>query len=221
MNDPASRPRRFREVGQPRGRAQFAGVLLHGRGRAPEEKIDLAARLAHLEAIRWIVPAAETGSWYPNRFSDPLSANEPDLSYAVAECHEAMLEASEAGRLGPERLAVIGFSQGACIATEYVLRHPGKCGTTIVFTGGVMGLPAEIAMKTAPNLLAGLEVFLTGSDVDEWIPEEATRETARVLSESGANVTLRVYQGRPHIVSQEEMAEGTKFLEAHLLKQNL
>ena len=133
-----------------------------------------------------------------------------------------MLEASEAGRLGPERLAVIGFSQGACIATEYVLRHPGECGTLIVFTGGVMGLPAEIAMKTAPNLLAGLEVFLTGSDVDEWIPEQATRETARVLSESGANVTLRIYQGRPHIVSQGEMAEGTKFLEAHLLvKQNL
>ena len=132
-----------------------------------------------------------------------------------------MLEASEAGRLAPERLAVVGFSQGACVATEYALRHPGECGTMIVFTGGVMGLPAEIARKTSADLLAGLEVFLTGSDMDEWIPEEATRETARVLSESGANVTLRVYQGRPHIVSQEEMAEGTKFLEAHLLRQNV
>src|ERR1700685_4675729 len=99
MGSHVAHPRHWREVGQPRGTAQLAGVLLHGRGRTPTEKVDLAARLAHLEAIRWLVPAADTGSWYPNRFMDPITFNEPFLSRAVEECHEAVSEASEQGRL--------------------------------------------------------------------------------------------------------------------------
>jgi predicted esterase len=56
-------------------------------------------------------------------------------------------------------------------------------------------------------------VLLTGSDADDWIPVEATRESARVLVELGADVTLRVYHGRPHIVSDEEIAEARAILE--------
>jgi predicted esterase len=55
---------------------------------------------------------------------------------------------------------------------------------------------------------------VTGSDSDEWIPEASTRETARLLSELGAEVRLRVYKGRPHIVSPEELAEARDFIRA-------
>ena len=55
---------------------------------------------------------------------------------------------------------------------------------------------------------------MTGSDSDEWIPEASTRETARLLSELGAEVRLRVYKGRPHIVSPEELAEARDFIRA-------
>jgi phospholipase/carboxylesterase len=201
----------FQEVGQPRGAAPFAGVLLHGRGIGPQGKVDLAARLGHLNGIRWIVPGSNVGSWYPNRFWDPIEANEPFLTEAVETCEEALEEASENGRLPPERLAVVGFSQGACIALEYALRHPGRCGTLIVFTGGLMGSPGTNPKLPAPSL-KGLRVLLTGSDVDEWIPEQSTRETARVLENLGARVTLRIYPGRTHVVCDEELAEAQALL---------
>ena len=64
--------------------------------------------------------------------------------------------------------------------------------------------------------LAGLRVLLTGSDADDWVPEEYTRETARVLADLGAEVHLRMYAGRPHIVSEDEIVEARSFLASHL-----
>ncbi len=203
----------FRTIGSARGVSRFAGVLLHGRGKTPEEKIDLAARFGNIEGIRWVVPEAETpGSWYPGRFWDPREVNEPYLSEAVERCHEAVLEAGEHGRLTPEHLVIVGFSQGACVALEYALRHPGQVGSLIVFTGALMGLPGSDWKATAPRSLAGLRLLLTGSDIDDWVPEYNSHEAARLFRELGAHVQLRIYTGRPHIVSEEEIAEARSFL---------
>jgi phospholipase/carboxylesterase len=205
---------RVRAVGSVRGASQFAGVLLHGRGKTPEEKIDLAARFGSIEGIRWVVPEAETaGSWYPGRFWDPREQNEPFISEAVVRCHEAVLEASENNRLGPERLVIVGFSQGACLALEYALRHPGQVSSLIVFTGALLGVPGSDWKATAPRSLAGLRLLLTGSDVDDWVPEENTHEAADLFRELGADVQLRIYTGRPHIVSEDEIDEARGFLQ--------
>jgi phospholipase/carboxylesterase len=185
---------------------------LHGRGRTADEKVDLAARLGTLDGMRWLAPGADLGSWYPNRFWDERASNEPFLTEAVERCDEAVKEASEDGRLSPGLIAIVGFSQGACVALEYALRHPGRCGILIVFTGALMGPPGT-DWRSRAGPLAGLRVLLTGSDADDWIPVEATRESARVLVELGADVTLRVYRGRPHIVSDEEVAEARAILE--------
>jgi phospholipase/carboxylesterase len=200
-----------REVGQPRGTSRRAGVLLHGRGRTPEEKVNLAAKMRHVEDMRWVVPSADAGSWYPNRFMDPIATNEPYLSQAIERCDEAIKEASEDGRLAADRIAMVGFSQGACLALEYVLRRPGRCGSVIAFTGALMGL-SERDWKTASRPMAGLRVLITGSDADEWIPEQCTRESARILRELGAEVVSIIYNGRPHIINEEELAEAAAFL---------
>jgi predicted esterase len=206
-------PPQVRSVGSARGSSQFAGVLLHGRGKTPEEKIDLAARFGNIPGIRWVVPEAETpGSWYPGRFWDPRESNEPHLSDAVGRCHQAVWEASENGRLGSERLVIVGFSQGACLALEYALRHPGHAGSLIVFTGALMGVPGSDWKAIAPCSLEGLRLLLTGSDVDDWVPEPNTLEAANLFRELGADVQLRIYKGRPHIVSAEEIDEARSFL---------
>ncbi|HTC87091.1 MAG TPA: alpha/beta fold hydrolase [Bryobacteraceae bacterium] len=203
----------MRSVGSLRGASRLGGVLLHGRGKTPEEKIDLAARFGNIEGIRWVVPEAETpGSWYPGRFWDPREVNQPYIDEAVERCHEAVLEASENGRLGSERLVIVGFSQGACLALEYALRHPGRVGSLIVFTGALLGVPGSDWKSTAPRSLAGLRLLLTGSDVDDWVPEENTHEAANLFRELGADVQLRIYPGRPHIVSEEEIDEARNLL---------
>ena len=190
----------------------MAAVLLHGRGRTPEEMIGLADRLS-LDSCRWVVPAAATGSWYPHRFMEPLDLNEPSLSRAIDDCDRAVDDASEQGRIPSARIVVIGFSQGACLAAEYALRHPGRCGALVMFTGGLIGPPGR-AWRLAPpaTTLGGLPVLLTGSDVDEWVPEARVRETASVLTALGADVQCRIYTGRAHIVSDEEIVDARELI---------
>jgi len=164
-----------------------------------------------LDGIRWLAPAADTGSWYPGRFFDPLAVNEPYLTEAIEQIDEVVEEAREGGRIDPCQIFLVGFSQGACLALEYALRRPGHCGALVVFTGGIFGAPDE-TRTFPPHALAGLRVLLTGSDADEWISEASTRQTAQVLTDLGADVTLRIYHGRPHIVSEEELEEARGFI---------
>ncbi len=159
-----------------------------------------------------MVPAADTGSWYPNRFFDGVPANEPFLTEAVARCQAAVVEASEGGRLGPERLVIAGFSQGACLALEYALRYPGSVGTLIVLTGALVGAPSSDIR------LNGLRVLLTGSDIDDWVPERYVLDTAQVLTDLGAQVTLRMYPGRPHVVNEDEIEQARDILRALLAR---
>ncbi len=198
------------ESGAPKGQAKLGGILLHGRDRSREEKVVLASSFG-VEGIRWLAPAADTGSWYPGRFFDPRAANEPFLTRAIGQCDLVVEEASEEGRLGPERLVMVGFSQGACLALEYAWRRPGRCGAFIVLTGALIG-PPDMTWPSSGHVLAGTRVLLTGSDADDWISEEQTRHTARVLEDLGAEVRLHIYRGRPHIVTEDEMGEARTFL---------
>jgi predicted esterase len=197
---------RVRETGAARGAAQFAGVLLHGRGKTPEEKIDLAARFGNIPGIRWLVPVAETpGSWYPGRFWDPRQSNEPFLTEAVERCHEAVEEASEGGRLGAQQIVIVGFSQGACLAIEYALRHPGRVGSLIVFTGAVMAKGFEDTSFYTHTALLSLNegvipptINYTTPDPEcdlDYTPREARKKEMRIaISNSfafgGNNVCL-------------------------------
>jgi phospholipase/carboxylesterase len=188
--------------------AEMGGVLIHGRYRTPEEMVYLSSRL-NLDMIRWIAPAAgHDRSWYPGLFMDPVSSNEPALTQAVKQIDNSLASASEDGRLGPGQLVMMGFSQGACLTVEYALRHPGRCRTLIVLTGGLFG-PSGTKWPDSPTLLSGTRVLLTGSDVDEWIPEARVYETARVLTTLGAAVNVRIYHARPHEVSDAELAEAS------------
>jgi len=196
----------------------LGGVLLHGRGSTPADMLGLADRLS-IDGCHWVAPAAATGSWYPHRFMEPIDANEPFLSRAIDACDQAVEEAGEHGRIPSSRIVVVGFSQGACLAAEYVLRHPGRCGALVMFTGGLIGPPGTSWTLAPPaTTLGGLPVLVTGSDVDEWVPEARVRETACVLTALGADVRYRLYAGRDHIVSDEEILEARQFIELSTLK---
>ena len=207
------RPARFLEAGRPKGEAELGGVLIHGRYRTPEEMVYLASRL-NLDQIRWIAPAAgQDRSWYPGLFMDPISANEPALTQAIRQVDIAVDRASENGRLDASRLVMIGFSQGACLTAEYAMRHPGRCRTLIILTGGMFGPPGT-EWPGPPTMLSGTRALLTGSDVDEWIPQSRVHETARALAALGAEVKLCMYHGRPHEVSDAELTEARVLIKA-------
>lgn len=189
-------------AGAPLGRGVIAGVLLHGRGATALSILDLAAAFDRPE-VTWLAPQARSNTWYPNRFLAPLESNEPWLSSALAAVGDVIAQAEAAG-ISRQRVLLAGFSQGACLALEYLLRHPGHAGGAAGLSGGLIGPPGT-AWPDAGRL-DGVPVFLGCSDVDFHIPKERVLESADVLRSRGAEVQAILYPGLDHTVNEDEVA---------------
>jgi phospholipase/carboxylesterase len=183
--------------------ADLAMVLLHGRGSSAEDILELGSAL-HLPNVAYLAPQAAGHTWYPLSFLALREANEPYLSSALAKVDSVVRILEQAG-FGPERIVVAGFSQGACLATEFVASHPARYGGLIAFTGGLIGPPGSLQYSPTAGELAGTPALLCSGDPDPHVPWTRVEESAAILSAMGATVTTKRYPGRPHTVTQQEL----------------
>jgi len=175
--------------------------MLHGRGASAEDMIALAREIRVLD-IAYIAPQAPGNTWYPYSFLAPIAQNEPALSLALETVHTIVSSLADSG-FGAERLAIMGFSQGACLSLEYSARHVSRYAAIIGLSGGLIGPPGTARNYTGS--FDGTPVFLGCSDVDSHIPLERVHETTDVFRRLGANVDERIYEGMGHTVNVDEM----------------
>jgi predicted esterase len=191
--------------GQPtlaEGRSGTAAlVLVHGRGASAESMLALGREL-RIEGLALIAPQAAGNTWYPYSFLAPIKQNQPGLDSALRRI-ESIVEDLVASGIPSRRIALLGFSQGACLTLEFVARHPRRYGAVMGLTGGLIGPPD--APRDDPGSLGGTPVFLGAGDPDPHVPFARVRETAEVLTRMGATVELRRYPGMPHSIGEDEL----------------
>jgi predicted esterase len=195
-------------AGAPLDRAPAAMLMIHGRGASAEDILALAAELGHPE-LAYVAPQAAGSTWYPHSFLAPLASNEPFLSSALAAVAAALARVAAAG-IPPERTVLLGFSQGACLATEFAARHARRYGGVAGLSGGLIG--PDGTPRDYPGSLAGTPVFLGCSDVDPHIPAARVRESAEVLRRLGGEIDARLYPGLGHTVNRDEIAAVREML---------
>jgi predicted esterase len=149
----------------------------------------------------YLAPQAEGNAWYPYPFTAPLEANEPYLSAALGVI-ESLLARVEA-TIPAQRVILLGFSQGACLTLEFAARHARRYGGVVGLSGGLIGPPET--PRDYPGSFDGTPVFLGCSDIDPHIPKERVIETGEVFKRMAAKVTVRLYPGIGHTVSQDEI----------------
>ncbi len=191
----------LRRAGAPPARAKGVVLLIHGRGATAESMLPLADVMA-MPDLCYLAPQAEGYTWYPQSFMAPTAANEPHLSRALARVATIIADIIASG-IAPSQLSVIGFSQGACLASETVLRNPQPYGFVGVLSGGAIGPPGT--PRDYEGSLAGASVFLGCSDHDPHIPLARVKETTEVFTRMGASVTERIYPGSSHAINDDEI----------------
>ncbi len=196
------------QAGAPLRGAKVAVVMLHGRGAHAGDMLSLAETFARPD-LAYLAPQAEGRSWYPNSFLAPIARNEPFLSSALRMLDEVLRRLGAEGH-PPERVVLLGFSQGACLALEYAGRHARRYGGLIGLSGGLIG-PAGTS-RDYPGHLAGTPVFLGCSDLDPHIPVDRVEETARVLGSLGGVITKRIYPGTDHGINSDEIRQVRSLL---------
>jgi phospholipase/carboxylesterase len=188
--------------GAPAAKAKAALILLHGRGASAADIMRLS-REFNAGEIAVYAPQATNNSWYPYSFLEPVEGNEPALSSALTIIDEVVAQVLADG-FTVDKVYFAGFSQGACLTLEYITRNAKQYGGTVAFTGGLIG--EELNPDNYKGDFAGTPVLITTGDPDPHVPLSRVEQSVAVLKQMNANVTLKVYKGRQHTISYDEIA---------------
>jgi phospholipase/carboxylesterase len=198
-----------------RGTATHLVVLCHGYGADGNDLIGLAPLWQRLlPTVAFVAPnapercaGAATGyQWFP------ISRLEPDVMRGGLESAAAGLNAfldAELTRLElpPDRVALVGFSQGTMMSLHVGLRRPVKPAAIV----GYSGLLTETASleqyaRTAPPIL------LVHGDADEMIPAQFLFSSSAALGHAGATVQWHLSPRVGHSIDEAGLALGGTFL---------
>ena len=198
-------------------------ILVHGRGAAASGMLPLGRELVRLAEPTWAASEASTSpsevriacpqaadrTWYPGSFLEPLEHNEPWLSSALALLESTSADLESAG-IPRSRQVLAGFSQGACLVSEFAGRNVVRWGGLLAFTGGFQGPESR-----APDFVGdfdGTPMFFGTGTPDPHVPLRRVEETADLFARMGATVDRLILPGRPHTISAEEMSRAAALL---------
>jgi len=198
-------------VGVPVSQAKKALIMIHGRGASANSILSLTDHLSLSEDMAIIAPQANQHSWYPHSFMAPVESNEPALSSALQVIDEIVEDVTKQG-IDRKDIYFLGFSQGACLTLEYAARHGQQYGGVMAFTGGLVG--QELKLSNYSGDFVQTPIFIATGDPDPHVPVSRVEETVTQLTKMNADVLFKIYKGRPHTVTQEEL----DLAEQHVLK---
>jgi phospholipase/carboxylesterase len=198
------------QAGKALGQAEVAVIMVHGRSAGPENILDLVPQLARPD-VTYLAPAAANRTWYPYSFLAHIASNEPGLSSGLAVIGTLVSRAEAAG-VRRDRIVLLGFSQGACLTTEFAVRNAARYGGVVVYSGGVIGPPGTTWDES--GRFDGTPMFFGCSDVDSHVPAARVIESAELCSRMGADVTRRLYPGMGHTINDDEIAWAQYLLDS-------
>jgi phospholipase/carboxylesterase len=189
-------------------KAQNVLIMVHGRGATAPTILQLADHL-DLTGFALQAPQAKQYSWYPYSFMAPQAQNEPGLSSGLQVLTDMVADLMAAG-FSSKQIYFLGFSQGACLVSEFVARNATEYGAVFIYSGGLIG--AQMSRDLHRGDLSGTPILMGCSDRDPHIPLERFEESAQVFAEMGAQVQKRLYPNGPHSVYPDEIERSNEIL---------
>src|SRR2546430_281755 len=159
--------------GAPPGEARAALVMVHGRGGAGGDMRGVAGAVDDPQ-LAYVPPHAPAA---PPRRTDPPPPRAPRRVGGA-------VERAPAATLPADRVLLLGFSQGACLALEFTARNALRYGGVVGLSGGLIG--PEGTPRDYPGKMDGTPVFLGCGDVDPHVPKRRVDETAGGVGRRGA-----------------------------------
>lgn len=190
--------------------ARLAVILVHGRGDSAAGILGLTQEF-DVPDVMWIAPQAAGHTWYPYSFMSPMAQNEPGITSGLAAI-ESLVHTLAGDGITADRIVLMGFSQGACLAQEFAARNARRYRAVVGLSGGLIGPPGT--PRDYAGAFDGTPVFLGCSDIDPHIPLERVNESAEVFRRMGASVDERIYPRMGHTVNYDEIEAVRALLEA-------
>ncbi len=183
-------------------------ILMHGRGASAEHIFSILENVSLPEWLVVLAPEAHDKSWYPVRFFESKVQNEPHLTSALSVVGALIDMVERSYGIGTTEVSLAGFSQGACLISEYLLERPSQFKGACIFSGGIIGNDAEVKSLPVANSLLQTPVYMGCDVADPHIPLSRFKQTKTALEAAGALMTYREYEGLRHAIHPD----GLQFL---------
>ncbi len=204
------------------GTARSVMVFLHGYGADGSDLLGLADVLApHLPDTVFVAPDAPERcvgnpfgrQWFPIPWLDGSSQAAADVGLASSsDLLNGFLDArlAEEG-LGPERMALFGFSQGAMMAMHVTPRRAQAVACVVACSGRLL-VPERLAveMRVRPPML------LMHGDEDQVVPFADMARAGQGLGKAGIPVAGHVMNGTAHGIAPDGLSAALGFVIGHL-----
>jgi len=182
-------------------KARAAMIMIHGRGATAQSMLRFANEFSQPD-FHYAALQAKNHTWYPHSFLAPQEQNQPGLNSGLQAIHDQIQTLKSEG-IPNYKIILLGFSQGACLTSEFAARHPQKWGGVVALSGGLIGASVDAANYTGS--MDQTPVFLGCSDIDPHIPKERVDETEKIFKKLSADVTKRIYKGMGHTINDDEI----------------
>lgn len=203
------------------GKAKSLVVFLHGYGADGADLLGLADPLApHLPDTVFVAPDAPEPcagnpmgrQWFGIPWMDGTPEDEARAGVArSAEDINAFLDARLAAEgLGPEALALVGFSQGAMMSLHVAPRRDPAVGAVVAISGRLLAPELLGEVKTRPPIM------LIHGDRDPVVPFAEMDRAAEALAAAGFDVYGHIMEGTPHGIAPDGLSVTMQFLKEHL-----
>jgi len=195
-----------------------AVFVLHGRGADEQDLLPVARHLPdglHVISLRAPEPLQGGYTWYDLDLSaGGLEESQPDAAdfrRSLDLIAESVETATEAYDLDPDRIGLLGFSQGAIACLSLLLEEPNRYAWVVALHGYLADAHADLD----PDGIEGKPVFVGVGAGDRVIPESRSAAAADRFEEIDADVTRGSYPGG-HGIGQGELADVVAFVESQV-----
>ena len=190
-------------------------IFLHGLGANGQDLIGLASIFGQVfPDAHFLAPdapndcdLAPTGKqWFS--LQDPNEENLWEGVTSVAPALDRYIDQQlERFNLPPEKLAIVGFSQGTMLALHVAPRREKQIAAVLGFSGLLVGhtrLAQDVKTKPPIHLVHGTE--------DPVVPSEMTPASASVLQDNGFEADITMCEGLGHSIDEVGVKSGVVFL---------
>lgn len=202
------------------GQATSVVVFVHGYGADGADLMGLADPLApHLPGTAFYSPDAPQRcagnpfgrQWFPIPWMDGSTEAQAaaGLEASAADLNAFLDGVLAAEGLGPERLALVGFSQGTMMSLHVAPRRDAALAGVVGFSGRLLAperLAAETRVRPPVQLLHG--------DQDPVVPFAEMAKAEAALKAAEFTVATHVMRGTPHGIAPDGLAVALHFLRA-------
>jgi phospholipase/carboxylesterase len=190
-------------------------IFLHGYGSNEQDlfgiKDDLPATYTYLSVRAPMTMEEGSYQWFRKKGEGAYNGKTDDLKSSGQVLLDFIAQAAKKYHTEPDKVFLVGFSQGAIMSYEVALRHPEAVGGIAALSGRILPvLKSELKKEEKHPSLA---IFIGHGKEDTRLPFKDGTDADNLLQSLLLKPEFHAYEGLGHTISAAEIEDLNAWLQ--------